>query len=295
MQNQRTSTMSTPNPLMPQGALQRPSSTTRSRTVTAISVIVTLHVVVIVGVLMGCNRDKSVDYSAMSSPETLPKNEDSYHSEAFPPLTSDGAAGESAGTAGAAASTPVAAPAKTIVQGPPPASPRATPASTTGQRKTGVVAIPGAPDGAGSVMPPVEIPSMSRPVSTVAAPPPAETGTTKYAIRRGDTFSGIASRHGVSLDALLRVNPTSDPKRLQIGKSINIPSSATRPRAAAPATAAAAAGGGGAVARIYEVQPGDSLTAIAKKTGTTISGIKRANNLRSDRIKIGDKLKIPAQ
>jgi len=48
---------------------------------------------------------------------------------------------------------------------------------------------------------------------------------------------------------------------------------------------------GGAV---YLVKAGDSLTRIAKTHGTTIKALKMANNLNSDRISIGEKLKIPA-
>jgi len=114
----------------------------------------------------------------------------------------------------------------------------------------------------------------------------------QYSVRPRDTFSKIASKHGVSLNALLRANPTSDPKRLQIGKSINIPASAKRPPAAA---AAATSSAGAQAALIYEVQPGDNLTVIARKHGTMVNAIKALNRMRSDRIKIGDKLKIPAR
>ncbi len=42
----------------------------------------------------------------------------------------------------------------------------------------------------------------------------------------------------------------------------------------------------------YEVQPGDSLFAIAKNFNTTIELIKKVNNLRNDIIRTGQKLKI---
>lgn len=44
---------------------------------------------------------------------------------------------------------------------------------------------------------------------------------------------------------------------------------------------------------IYRVVDGDSLGTIAKKHHTTIRRLKEANNLSSDRIIIGQKLKIP--
>ena len=44
---------------------------------------------------------------------------------------------------------------------------------------------------------------------------------------------------------------------------------------------------------IYVVKSGDSLSRIARQHGTTIKAIKSANDLASDRIFVGDKLKIP--
>lgn len=45
--------------------------------------------------------------------------------------------------------------------------------------------------------------------------------------------------------------------------------------------------------RIYHVQPGDSLGVIAQKHSSTIRDIKDLNNLKSDTIIVGQKLKIP--
>lgn len=43
----------------------------------------------------------------------------------------------------------------------------------------------------------------------------------------------------------------------------------------------------------YKVKPGDTLSGIARKYHTTIAKIKKANGLKSDRIQIGQILKIP--
>jgi len=48
-----------------------------------------------------------------------------------------------------------------------------------------------------------------------------------------------------------------------------------------------------AQADIYRVKPGDSLYKIAKKFHTTVSKIKRLNGLRSNTIRVGQKLIIP--
>ena len=47
----------------------------------------------------------------------------------------------------------------------------------------------------------------------------------RYAIRRGDTLSGIATARGISLSALIEANPGIAPNRLSIGQAIVIPAS----------------------------------------------------------------------
>ena len=51
----------------------------------------------------------------------------------------------------------------------------------------------------------------------------ASGSASTYKIQSGDTFGKIASQKGVRLDALLEANPDADPRRLSIGKEINIP------------------------------------------------------------------------
>lgn len=58
--------------------------------------------------------------------------------------------------------------------------------------------------------------------SMTETPASSDPGLT-YKIQSGDTFGKIASESGVRLDALLEANPNTDPRRLSIGKEINIP------------------------------------------------------------------------
>ena len=44
---------------------------------------------------------------------------------------------------------------------------------------------------------------------------------------------------------------------------------------------------------IYKVKPGDALSRLAKKHGVSMAELRRINNLKSDNIQIGQKLKIP--
>jgi LysM repeat protein len=46
-------------------------------------------------------------------------------------------------------------------------------------------------------------------------------------------------------------------------------------------------------AGVYMVKSGDTLVRIAKAHGTTVNALKSANHLKSDRVFVGEKLKLP--
>lgn len=129
------------------------------------------------------------------------------------------------------------------------------------------------------------------PVPVPEAPVPVPTPTAQeYVIQKGDTFSALAAKFHVTVKALQEANPTLNPTRLQIGQKINIPAPAAADTAPAPGTPAPAIETG---EHIYVVKAGDTLTKIANEHHTTVSALRKANNLTTDRIKVGDKLKIP--
>jgi LysM repeat protein len=146
--------------------------------------------------------------------------------------------------------------------------------------------------------PPVSAPAPTpvTPSPTVSAPAPTApaAGGTEYRVVAGDTLYGIAKKHGVSLRALLDANPGVDPRRLRVGQKLVVPGGG----GSGPATVATpAAAGGGASAggeQVYVVQSGDNLTKIARRFGTTVQALREANQLRTDRIRVGDRLRIPA-
>jgi LysM repeat protein len=69
----------------------------------------------------------------------------------------------------------------------------------------------------------------SAPATTVATPtsvdtPGSSTVTpTSYTIRPGDTLGGIAKRLGISLDAIIALNPKLDPQHLRPGAVLALP------------------------------------------------------------------------
>ena len=126
---------------------------------------------------------------------------------------------------------------------------------------------------------------------------PQEPGapTTEYTIAKGDSFYTIGKKLGVATKAIETVNPGVDPKKLKVGTKIQIPARTTA--AATPgtgpatgdATAAPTAGGDS----VYVVKSGDNLTRIAKAHGTTPKQLRAANSLKTDQIRVGQKLKLP--
>src|ERR1043166_8851715 len=136
------------------------------------------------------------------------------------------------------------------------------------------------------------------PTNTYVAPevptgtaPAVTGGTTDYKIVKGDTLGTVATHHKITLKALMDANPGVDPVKLQIGQTIHIPAPAPAATTSGPATPTVDAGTG---EKIYTVKSGDSLTKIATDQGTTIKALRAANNLKTDAIKVGQKLKIPA-
>lgn len=100
-----------------------------------------------------------------------------------------------------------------------------------------------------------------------------------YIIQPGDTLYTIARRYGVTVNQLLAANPQiTNPNSLTPGQRITIPASTPGP-----------------VSKTYIIQPGDTLIAIARRYGITLSQLLAANPQLTDpsRIFPGQRLNIP--
>ena len=137
------------------------------------------------------------------------------------------------------------------------------------------------PAGVGTTLPPGIEPAPGRP--------------TEYKVASGDVPVTIAKKFNISVQALLDANPGLEPTKLKIGQPLHIPpptaSSTTTARSAAAPPTAEAAGG----AQTYSVKSGDNLTKIATQFGVTLRALRTANNLSTDRLVVGQKLKIPGK
>jgi len=103
-----------------------------------------------------------------------------------------------------------------------------------------------------------------------------------YVVRPGDTLIRIAARYQVSVEELARVNELEDPNLIRVGQELLIPGTASSLLTPIDGVIP------------YRVQPGDTVSLLARRFGTTTEAIAEANGLEDpDLIVVGQLLSIP--
>lgn len=106
--------------------------------------------------------------------------------------------------------------------------------------------------------------------------PPAGDG--RYTVRPGDTLSAIAARFGTTAQALAEANGIRNPDLIHAGTTLRVPGGDAGP----------------APAGRYTIRPGDTLSEIAARMGTTVQALAQANGIRNpDLIHAGATLSVP--
>ena len=143
----------------------------------------------------------------------------------------------------------------------------------------------------------------------VAAPEPEYT---VYRVKSGDMLSAICKTYGVRQKKVLELNPGLDANKLYAGRKIKLPgkvelkgddatNAAAQPVMSKPAAKAEAAkmparaSSYKGATKEYKVKNGDFLGKIAAEHGITVKCLKEMNSLASNNIRIGQKLKVPAE
>ncbi len=115
--------------------------------------------------------------------------------------------------------------------------------------------------------------------TTVLTAPTTAPAASVLRAKPGDTLAKLARVHRVSLGELMRLNPESV-KALHPGDEIRLPGAAvstTNPIG---------------TATVHRVQKGDALATIARKYGLDPAELKAWNRLKSDRIQVGQRLRL---
>ena len=138
---------------------------------------------------------------------------------------------------------------------------------------------------------------------------PVEPEYTIYVVQNGDYLAKISKKFNVTISSIRRLNPSIKKDVVRVGQKLKLPGKIdigvqAAPVVAATATTAATAKKPAAkkgytsytgATKEYVVKNGDTLGSIAYGNGINIRQLKELNGLSSDSLKIGQKLKIPAE
>ena len=143
----------------------------------------------------------------------------------------------------------------------------------------------------------IKIPASGE-VSTLPEPQPAEhanaqisSETETYVVKSGDSLSRIAKKYSTTVRQLMSVNNLKN-HNIKVGQKLLVAKGSPAKTAKAAAPAAAAADG----EISYEIKSGDTLGAIARKHGTSVSAICKRNGVSDPRkIRVGQKIVLPVK
>ncbi|MEK5427785.1 C40 family peptidase [Cytobacillus sp. FSL R7-0680] len=116
-----------------------------------------------------------------------------------------------------------------------------------------------------------------------------------YKVVSGDTLSKIARQHNMTVKALVDLNNLKG-DLIFPGQALKVNSSSSSNSGNASSKPSngsnGSSGNSNSKKDTYVIQPGDTLSGIAKKTNTTVSNLKKWNQLSSDLIFAGKKLYV---
>ncbi|EOV9527192.1 MULTISPECIES: LysM peptidoglycan-binding domain-containing protein [Bacillus cereus group] len=117
---------------------------------------------------------------------------------------------------------------------------------------------------------------------------PVEADASTYTVKKNDTLSDISNQYGVSVQSLKQANNKTT-SQIYAGERLTIPN-VSKPKQHTPQYHAAESHSTYQV--IYQVKRGDTLASIAQQYNVSIQLLKQNNHINSDKIYIGQHLKI---
>ena len=125
------------------------------------------------------------------------------------------------------------------------------------------------------------------PTLELTATPTTPNCPSEYVVQSGDYLSTIAEKCGISVEAIVALNPTIDPNNIQVGSTILLPPAGTGfvpteiPSGLAPGTIIT-----------IRVQAGDNLETIAAKCWSTVADLVTRNKIEDQNfLSVGMELK----
>jgi LysM repeat protein len=113
-------------------------------------------------------------------------------------------------------------------------------------------------------------------------------GTAPYTVQSGETLSEIAARFNTTTARLIQINGIGNPDLVMTGTRLRVPVSSQRSASASSSAPAVSRN-----ASEHVVQPGESLSVIAERYGTSVSRLVALNQLADpELVMVGTRLKL---
>ena len=148
---------------------------------------------------------------------------------------------------------------------------------------------------------PVVTANLSAP-APAPVPAPVAEATTVYIVQNGDYLSKISKKFNITISSIKKLNPSIGANNMvRVGQKLKLPGKVDVGVQAAPVRPVSRGGAKKAYApysgatKEYVVKSGDTLGAIAYSNGINIRQLKELNGLKKDVLRVGQKLKIPAE
>lgn len=120
------------------------------------------------------------------------------------------------------------------------------------------------------------------PKQTVQSKPAATSKPKTYTVKPGDVLSKIAAKYKTSVAELAKLNNIKNPNLIYAGQKLKLPGHASAPSTTTKSTAV-----------YHTVKPGDVVSRLAKRYGSTQAQIKSWNALKDiNKIYVGQKLRV---
>ncbi|MBV9464168.1 MAG: LysM peptidoglycan-binding domain-containing protein [Verrucomicrobiae bacterium] len=162
-----------------------------------------------------------------------------------------------------------------------------------------------------ALTPAAPAPTPSPAVTPAPVPVPSAPKIAAYAVRNGETWGSLATKFKTTAAELAKLNGMDTKKMLRVGQKIQVPAdpivtasskvttqTVVTSKEPAPSSsskvAAAPAATHKPASTVYVVKKGDSLRKVAAHHAMTVADLRKLNALKSDTLRIGQKLKIRA-
>ncbi len=115
----------------------------------------------------------------------------------------------------------------------------------------------------------------------------------RHKVKQGETVASIAKKYKTSAGDIRKYNTSLKKSGLKVGQNLSIPVRNIRSVKATPEKRSAGQNAQGAAKKIsYKVKKGDTIFSLAQRFDTTVSELKKTNNIKGDTLKAGQILKF---